>query len=387
MLITGGRAPVALDLARAFHRAGHRVYVAESRAAHLCRTSRAVTRCETVPAPARDPDGFLAALAALIDRYDVDLLLPTCEEIFWVARGVVEGDGGRALPARCRVAIGDPARLVQVHDKGAFIELASDLGFAVPTTVRLTSAEAVWDWARRAPAPLVLKPAFSRFGTEVRIVDEGARDSLRPERSDLQVSPERPWIGQDFVRGDPVSTYSLAHRGRLLAHAAYPIELTAGRACVHFRAVPHPAVRAWVERFVAGTDFTGQIAFDFIVRDDGAVVPLECNPRSTSGLHLLPSEALVDALLDPEGVVACIEPRPGARASLTIPLVLQGWRGGIGRWMRALAARDVLFDPADPLPALDALRVLLAFQREGRRTGRSATQAMTSDIAWDGGAL
>ena len=49
----------------------------------------------------------------------------------------------------------------------------------------------------------------------------------------------------------------------------------------------HAAARAWVETFVAREGYTGQIAFDFIETEAGVMYALECNPRATSGVHLL----------------------------------------------------------------------------------------------------
>jgi short-subunit dehydrogenase involved in D-alanine esterification of teichoic acids len=54
ILLTGGRAPVTLDLARAFHRAGHTVFMAESLRGHLSQPSNAVKAHFVVPAPRQE---------------------------------------------------------------------------------------------------------------------------------------------------------------------------------------------------------------------------------------------------------------------------------------------------------------------------------------------
>ncbi|WKL00688.1 hypothetical protein Q0F98_27345 [Paenibacillus amylolyticus] len=53
--------PVTLDLARMLHRAGHRVYVAESAARHLTRSSSAVEQCAVVPSPRHDTRAYLGS--------------------------------------------------------------------------------------------------------------------------------------------------------------------------------------------------------------------------------------------------------------------------------------------------------------------------------------
>ena len=51
ILITGGRFFFALELARSFHRAGHRVFVADTSKVHLCAVSNCVERCFFIPSP------------------------------------------------------------------------------------------------------------------------------------------------------------------------------------------------------------------------------------------------------------------------------------------------------------------------------------------------
>ena len=97
ILLTGGRAPVALELARVFHAAGHAVFLAESVRFPLAGPSRAVRKNYRVPPPNADPSGFVDALLGIIRRERIDLLAPTCEELFYVARGHA------ALSAECAV--------------------------------------------------------------------------------------------------------------------------------------------------------------------------------------------------------------------------------------------------------------------------------------------
>lgn len=82
VLLTGGRAPVTLDLARMLHRAGHRVYVAESVVRHLCRLSSAVEQCFMVPSPRHDTENYLLEMESLVQAWQIDLLIPMCEEVF-----------------------------------------------------------------------------------------------------------------------------------------------------------------------------------------------------------------------------------------------------------------------------------------------------------------
>ena len=52
-----------------------------------------------------------------------------------------------------------------------------------------------------------------------------------------------------------------------------------------FERVEHPAIADWITRFIAAAQWTGFIAFDIIVDEAGQPWGIECNPRTTSGLH------------------------------------------------------------------------------------------------------
>src|SRR5690606_40776450 len=86
VLLTGGRAPVALHLARLFREAGFRVLSAESMKYPLLSFSNAVDRCFSLPGPAVDEAGFVEGLASLIRGHAVGWLIPTCEVCFFVAK-------------------------------------------------------------------------------------------------------------------------------------------------------------------------------------------------------------------------------------------------------------------------------------------------------------
>jgi hypothetical protein len=66
VLLTLGRLPKALALARACRAAGCRVLVADPFRWHLCRPSRAVDRCYRVTAPNTSLSAYLDDLEAIV---------------------------------------------------------------------------------------------------------------------------------------------------------------------------------------------------------------------------------------------------------------------------------------------------------------------------------
>lgn len=404
ILLTGGRAPAALELARLLRAAGHTVFAAESAPYHLCRASRAVERSFIVPAPAFDPSGFAAALARIADECHIDAIVPTCEEIFHLSRELGRFGG------LCEVLAAPLDTLERLHHKGAFIRLAEAAGLPVPPTAVFETDDG---WlpllADDAFAHgLVLKPAYSRFASRVIAVEprEGREGWLSPsvreavlrklaEAGGGGVSPARPWIAQKLLRGEEWCTYGVAHDGALVAFAAYRSRFRAGRgASIHFAAEAQPTLADWVARFVRHTRFTGQIAFDFMAEPSGAIYPLECNPRATSGIHLFrPADGLAEALLSPARLAASgsvATPVPGAGAMLSPVMLTYGLTQAfrerrVREWGRAFAgSRDAVYRRGDAGPALEQLRLLGWLRRTAKRQGVTLQEASTIDIEWNG---
>lgn len=401
ILITGGRAPVALELARLLHRAGHTVYAAESLEHYLCRSSNAVEGTAGLPAPRQHTQAFLAELQRLVVQWRIDLLIPTCEEIFYVAQGLEQ------LRPHCRVLCPELAVLHRLHHKGEFINWAAELGFQVPATALLED-EAAWKdveqhgaqaKARRGrngndtpsspvpahqvmdlsqlaslmPLPLVFKPAYSRFASRVIMPERKKQKPLgklsrwmgKQQDTSLgqirrlsgkaafyrteaiqELSPSRPWVAQEFIEGQAWCSYSIVHEGKLIAHAAYACHYRTAQAgaCVHFQQAEHPALLDWVKRFTAEIGYTGQISFDFIQAEDGTLYPIECNPRVTSGVHLFePGDGLAEALTQP-GLAALsgriVIPRTGSAAMIKLAMLGSSFKyvRGARTWRRWMNA-------------------------------------------------
>jgi len=383
ILLTGGRAPATLDLARCLARAGHRVSIAESFPQHLSRHSRSIGATFHLPPPRDDPNAYIDALTRIAREHKVDLLIPTCEEIFWIAGGLSR------LTECCGIFCEDLSRLQVLHSKWDFFRLADSYGLPVPATRLLpdshTAREDLLKWqAEHELKGFVLKPVFSRFASRAALFRNGIdADTALPEFGDKQ------WVAQEFLDGPAFCTYSVARRGQLLAYAAYRVVFQVGiGATVCFVADEHGGCRQWVEQFVARREFTGQIAFDFIEKN-GQVLALECNPRLTSGIHLLSrAVGLPDCFCgEPTGVVTPPRQRP---AVLFVPLLFSGAAsirsvGQAAGWLKkCLIGKDVVFRWLDPMPAIYQLISLFHFWRISRRAGVSLTEATTHDIEWNG---
>ncbi len=376
VLISGARAPVAVHLARLLGAAHHRVLLCDHVTAPIGAASRAITGYRTIPSFRLEPLRAAQSLRSLIADEGIEYVIPTCEEVFYLARFWESAD----LPAR--LIAPPPALLEMVHNKFRFIECVRAMGLSAPGT-HLLSCRADRDRFARSARDHVFKPVWSRFASEVFIrPGPKAFETIAPTR-------QHPWVAQQFIAGREVSVYAVAHEGRLAGLSAYRSLIRAGKgAGVSFEPVHNAAIRSFVEVFVGQTRWTGQISFDVIVDAGGSVMPLECNPRATSGVHFFDDpEGFARAMLEgaPE-VIASIEAPQGVRLAVWI----YGLSGLFHRhspaafWRALRRTEDVLLTGSDPIGLVAQARSVLEFARIARKTGRSLQQASTYDLEWDG---
>lgn len=379
VLILGGRAPVALDHARRFAAQGWRVVVADSVSCRLSGWSRAVAATVRLAPPRHAPRQFVADLNGAIARERIDLVVPTCEEVFFLSRYRA------ALPAGCRVLADDFDKLRQLHSKWEFTKLAKAAGGHAPDSALVDTLEQARDWA--AGRPLVLKPEFSRFGVHVRIHPQGM------PAAPPALPPVGPWVAQAYCDGVELCSYSVADRGRVTAHALYrPVHRLHRSSSYYFAPHASAAIERFVATLVAQLRFTGQISFDWIDVGDGQPRVLECNPRATSGLHLFGLHDTVPGALNGADQ-PCATPSDGPARMLGAVMYSAGVAqalagGGLRAWHRdARDATDVIVAPADRMPIAGGLLDLAWFARTAWQRRCTLREAATSDIEWDGEAL
>src|SRR4051794_20492086 len=233
VLLTLGRLPKGLDVARSFARAGWRVVVAEPFAWHLSRVSAAVAKSWQVTAPNTDRRRYLDDIARIVAAEGVELIVPISEEAMHVA-GLKH-----ALPPGVRFYGMDQPVLLAAHDKLSFARQAASYDLAVPLSHRGDEPEAATLAAARGG---VVKPRFSCSGLGVSMLELGATLSGRGRTAACLV--------QEFVAGEVCSTFSLAHEGRVQTTVVYRGTVMSGTVAVAFERIEAPAVAAWVETFV-----------------------------------------------------------------------------------------------------------------------------------------
>ncbi len=268
VLLTLGRLPKGLELARCLHGAGHRVLVADPFSLHLSKPSRAVSTSFVVPSPVADQAAYLDALVDIVRDEQVDLVIPVSEEVMHVS--LLHG----RLPKITTLLCEAHETLLSLHDKFAFVDICGRAGLRAPETHLGNSADAMKLMER---VDTVAKARFGCSGAKLHYFKAGERlpDALR--------TPE--WVIQEKITGREVSTQSVCSDGEVLGHVTYRGLIYSGTVSVAFERIDELSIEAWTRQHVSTTGFSGFTAFDFIIDEAGTPWAIECNPRLTSGIH------------------------------------------------------------------------------------------------------
>lgn len=376
VLVLGARAPVALDHARRFAAQGWKAFIADSISCRVSGWSRSVAGVFRLPPPRYELQRFARELVGLIEHNQIDLLLPTCEEGFYVSAICSR------LPKECRVFSAPFEQMRELHSKARFLELAHNCGLSAPQSTVVDTLDAARDWS--GGRPVVLKPEYSRFGVYVRIYREG----IPADAPRLPVKGR--WVAQELLDGRELCSYTVAVDGRMTAHAVYePTYRLRRSSSYYFEPRSVPRITAAVSKIVAALRYSGQISFDWIESRTREVIPLECNPRAVSGIHLFDDrDPIPDAIL---GRVAecilptCTDPVMLAPAMLLFGLPAALRSGALRKWSADWhRARDALSRPGDFGPIPGACADLAAFGALALRQACSVRAAATRDAEWDG---
>ncbi|MGB1242721.1 MAG: ATP-grasp domain-containing protein [Chitinophagales bacterium] len=385
ILLTGARAPATLHLARLLHKAGCKVFVADTFLAHAAGYSNVVSQNLLIPSPTHDFEAFRQKIISIIIEFQIDFLVPTCEEVFYISMLQDE------LQKHTQVFTSPIEVLKVLHSKYDFVQLLTKLHLPSPQTFIATNQQELEAY-RQNLKQYVLKPEYSRFADKIVIDSDG---HLLKQRIDFEVSPSKKWVVQSYIEGAHFCSYSIVKKGKLLAHTVYPVGYRVKQgAALYFTHIDIPEIETAIRSIAQELNYTGHLAFDFIHSNiDNLYYAIECNPRLTSGIHLFEdSQKLAYIFTQPSPSFAS-KPLYGASDSQ--------WMISFGLLLYALPkvksikemknlfldikrAKDVVFSWKDLKPFIKQFSSLYHFYRLSRQEGISLLEASTYDIEWNG---
>jgi hypothetical protein len=420
-LILGARAPACLEWTRALQHEQWQVSTADSLRWPLSRFSEAGKNYYRLPEPRQNPQAWIDALKKLVSEKKIDWIIPTCEEVFYLAWG------SEQLRDYCNIFTSDFALLQQLHHKFDFAKLTQNFNLTAPESFLVRNPYEL-KTIFREDGDWIVKPAFSRFATHTYI---------KPTASDLNnilPTANHPWVVQQFIAGKEHCSYSLVKQGQVMSHAVYHPKYRVGKGSgIYFEVTQPTEILEFVKSFAFKTRFTGQLAFDFMEDKNGKFFVLECNPRATSGIHLfndqpralteifkraplpeveehdpLPASPLPGGgVLLPTSCRVKSVPSPGkgrvrvgssffndtifqptthsrmsSMAMMLFALHKQGWKKSF--WQDFKNAQDVISHSGEHKPHYAQLLCLLEMCGRAVKQRKGLLAAVTADIEWDG---
>ena len=368
ILVTDGDQRSSLAVVRSLGAAGHEVHVAAPGPGSLAGSSRFAARFHRTPSPLEAPVAFVAAVDELIRTERIEVLLPTSEGALLAL-----------LPVRDRwpsVLVPFPPIEVfrRISDKAELLDVARDLGIAVPKSVTFTTASD--DPDRALPGlrfPLVLKPSQS--------VRESGDERAKPPvvhvrdieefRSVWSTLPPAsfPLLAQERIVGPGTGVFLLRFDGRtraVFAHRRLREKPPSGGVSVYAESVvAEPALVAQAEALLAHYGWQGVAMVEF-KRDATTGTPylMEVNGRFWGSLQLA-IDARVDfpKLLLAAATGAPLEPptyQPGTRS--------RWFWGDIDHLVTRLrrSSESLHLPPGTPSVMRTAADILLPWRSPGR---------------------
>jgi hypothetical protein len=369
--------PFGLGMIRQLAAAGHEVHAADDYALSPGNHSKYLEGHHVYASPSAETEAFVDDLERIARESAIDVIVPAFEEAFYIS---TQRD---RLSDAATVFTAPFATLAPLHDKVAFERLVSRLGLPIAETVVATS-DAELAEARARFDRYFARPAFSRGG--VSLLTNTGPLAGAVALSDCRPTPQSPWLVQPFVDGETVCTYSTAHAGRISSHLMYRIPRQWHHSTgIEFESIDATESQHLIEPIVSELGYTGQISFDFIVTDHGLSF-VECNPRATDGLLLLPRDVLARGVLDPEADTFLMP--PGHSVALDLAVLADGFSDRLRRLPQTIRDLARVHDAGDgwhdPLPTMYSTLAVAHFAGDSVKEHEKLFVAMAGDMNWDG---
>jgi hypothetical protein len=349
------------------------VVVADSYPTYICQGSRAVAKSYVVPPPRQQPASYELAIIDIIKRERIDLVVPGSEEVLYLAGFAAE------IEKHCAFFFADAQLLLNCHHKQNFNDMAHAMGLSVPdSTLLIPGSSAV---QKLMQDDFVLKRCYSRGGNRVIF----ARGGTDPQHCDVPL--DGSWLIQKRIPGETLCSFSVAQHGRLMKTQLYRPSVTLGSIGVVFQSIRDERIEQWIESFVRKTSYHGFLSFDFQRTSSGEIFALECNPRVTSGIHLVNPDVLAQAILNPERPLPQKASRSRAQIVLGVVSALPdlvvnprlAWR----TLRECLKSPDVMFAWSDLWPLIYQIKCYLYFFKICRREQFPLSSCTMDGVEWN----
>ncbi|SMC50242.1 Predicted ATP-dependent carboligase, ATP-grasp superfamily [Desulfocicer vacuolatum DSM 3385] len=292
ILITEGENRSSLAATRSLGRAGYRVMVTGGKRKNISSASRFCSLSFQMPSPEAEPKKFIQAMEELLDKENIDYVLPMTEPALFL---LSQKDKGRF--GKTRIIDESSTKLAAVFDKLHVFKLAIKKNIAVPKTSFISTPFDFFDLLEKGDFdfPVVIKPGMSKIYHDTGFVS--TQVCYAEDQSSLMQWYERhgttvgPFMVQEKIDGPGTGLFTLFDTDKHLAlfsHRRLLEKPPSGGISVYSESVPLDPEMVEASRILLSEVRWQGVAMVEFKRDarDGKAKLMEINGRLWGSLQL-----------------------------------------------------------------------------------------------------
>lgn len=288
VLVLDANSRKALATVRSLGKRGLRIAALEIASALPAPTFSSRWCQKSIICPAEEgTEAYLHYLESILDAFDIGVLIPSADGTIALVRQYRE-----RLERRTRIALADEAALSIAMSKELTLEVAEQLGLAIPRGIPLSSVDEVELALREIGLPAVVKPTKSWLEDGQHGIRVAPRLVTTPAEARLVVEELTRFNGtvlfQRFLSGSQ-ETVSLFIMGEEIvarfAYRSWREDPPMGGTSVVMQSMAYPAdIGPQAELLVRKIGLTGYAHVEFRRDDRGKPYLMEINARLTAAL-------------------------------------------------------------------------------------------------------
>jgi len=282
--VTYGWCRSSYTVVRSLARRGVQVHVGDSSRLALSRFSRHTRSFTRLPDFFLQPDAYMDALTAAMNRTGARVLLPCFEDVELVIRH------RDALPVGTMLAVPALEDWAVAEDKLDYIGKVGRAGCPVPETWRVSSRDRLTELSASVGFPLVVKVRMGNGARGVAIVEraEDLEETFWSIVEAYDLSPERWPILQQTLRGRKYKLDGVFDRGRCVGVGVYEILRCKGAGkfgtSTYRVTADFPELEAHCIRALESLNWHGMFNTDWICDEHGTPRLIDINGRLSGGV-------------------------------------------------------------------------------------------------------
>ena len=283
--MTGTSTFYAARLIHEFCQRGVHVTAADSLRISGGKAARNVAHRLQVPSLNADPEGYLTAILAELDRQSYDLLLPAFEE------SLLLSEHAAVIRQRTRLLLPQFSAMLSLHHKPSLHKLCESLKLPTPPMVSVRSTDQLWAVPQLIGFPVVVKRPMANSAVGLTSCEDmdGLKATFARISLAQQPTDELPFV-QKKIAGELISTLCFCCEGRKHREVVYRTNRTfpqAGGTAAHRESIEHPEISRIADRLIAATNWSGFLGLDFLVEQETKTPYLiDANVRVNPAIHL-----------------------------------------------------------------------------------------------------